>query len=161
MDHLNPPSRVLSQVHRLDPSSVTFQSRASRRVGRGHQGVDRKASGRTGFRFRPRVLQRDLVVPKVSGGWRPVIGLSTLNRYLEIPSFAMETPEEIRLSMLVFAWKISIDLKAAYFHVSMRPSIRRYLRVAYRARCGSSGRSGSFYRRCPGPSPCAFTSSRR
>ena len=36
------------------------------------------------------------LIPKVTGGWRPVIDLSTLNRYLDIPTFSMETAERIR-----------------------------------------------------------------
>ena len=74
------------------------------------------------------------VVPKASGGWRPVIDLSALNRFLAIPTFSMETPEQIRLSMPKSAWVVSIDLKDAYFHVPMRRSIRKYLRFSFRGR---------------------------
>ena len=53
------------------------------------------------------------VVPKASGGWRPVIDLSALNRFLQIPSFSMETPEQIRASIPRDAWTVSLDLKDA------------------------------------------------
>ena len=39
------------------------------------------------------------VVPKNSGGWRPVIDLSNLNLFVETPTFTMETAESIRLAL--------------------------------------------------------------
>lgn len=39
----------------------------------------------------PRFNSRLFLVPKSSGGWKPVIDLSVLNSFLDIPSFKMET----------------------------------------------------------------------
>ena len=74
------------------------------------------------------------VVPKASGGWRPVIDLSALNKYLKIPTFKMETSEVIRHSMPQNAWVTTIDLKDAYFHVPMRQEMMKYLRFCYQGK---------------------------
>lgn len=71
---------------------------------------------------------RLFVVPKHSGGWRPVIDLSTLNRYLVIHHFKMETPETVRLSLRQGQWSTSIDLTDAYLHLTVHPRFRKYLR---------------------------------
>ena len=44
----------------------------------------------------PGFYSRLFLVPKKSGGWRPVIDLSAHNRFIRIPSFKMETAEFIR-----------------------------------------------------------------
>ena len=55
------------------------------------------------------------LVPKKTGGWRPVTDLSILNRNLVIPRFHMETTQSIRQSLFPGAWVTSIYLKEAYF----------------------------------------------
>lgn len=70
---------------------------------------------------------RIFLVPKASGGWRPVIVLSALNMYLIAPYFNRETVEAIRMVLQQDSWVISLDLKDAYFHVLIRPSFRKYL----------------------------------
>ena len=44
---------------------------------------------------------RLFLVQKKSGGWRPVIDLSRLNRYILTPHFKMETLDSVRLAL----WK--------------------------------------------------------
>lgn len=68
------------------------------------------------------------LVPKASGGWRPVIDLSFLNRFLEVPTFTMDTAESIRASLRPLEWVASLDLADAYFHIPIHPSSRKYLR---------------------------------
>ena len=82
----------------------------------------------------PGFYSRIFVVPKSSGGWRPVIDLSALNRYLVIPSFSMETAESIRSALPVASWVASLDLKDAYFHIPIHPAHRKYLRYSYQGR---------------------------
>ena len=82
----------------------------------------------------PGFYSRIFVVPKATGGWRPVIDLSALNRFLVIPKFSMETAESIRLSMPQGAWVVSLDLKDAYFHIPVRKGLRKYLRFAYKGK---------------------------
>jgi hypothetical protein len=76
----------------------------------------------------PGFYSRLFTVPKASGGLRPVIDLSTLNKFLLIPKFKMDTSESIRKTLLRGDWTTSLDLKDAYFHIPVHPSSRRYMR---------------------------------
>lgn len=76
----------------------------------------------------PGFYSRLFVVPKASGGVRPVIDLSALNRYLLCPHFQMETAESIRHSVLPGEWVTSVDIQDAYLHIPVAPSVRRYFR---------------------------------
>ena len=71
---------------------------------------------------------RLFLVPKRTGGWRPVIDLSNLNLFLDFPTFRMETSQSIRNSLQVGQWTTSLDLRDAYFHVPMAPSVHKLLR---------------------------------
>ena len=68
------------------------------------------------------------LVPKKSGGWRPVIDLSFLNSFLEIPYFTMESAQSIQRSLPRGAWVTSIDLVDAYFHIAIHRGYRKFLR---------------------------------
>lgn len=57
------------------------------------------------------------IPPRASGEWRPVLNLSTLNRFLKHIRFKMETPLSIRATIRPGHWATPIDLKEAYFHV--------------------------------------------
>ena len=74
------------------------------------------------------------LVPKKSGGWRPVIDLLFLNSFLEIPHFTMESAESIRRSLPRDAWVTSIDLVDAYFHIPIHRGYRKFLRFQTRDR---------------------------
>ena len=74
---------------------------------------------------------RIFLIPKKDMTWRPIIDLSSLNQYLEIPAFRMETPESIRLATQKNDWATSIDLKDAYLHIPIHPGTRKFLRFAY------------------------------
>jgi len=71
------------------------------------------------------------LVPKQTGGWRPVFDLSNLNRYLIIPRFKMESALTIQRALRKDKWIISIDVKDAYFHIQVHKAFRRYLLFAY------------------------------
>ncbi|KAL5008232.1 hypothetical protein ScPMuIL_013813 [Solemya velum] len=78
----------------------------------------------------PGFYSRIFLVPKKTGGMRPVIDLSVLNTYLIIPHFKTETNRSIRASILPGMWATSLDLADAYFHCPIAPTFRRYLRFA-------------------------------
>lgn len=77
----------------------------------------------------PGFYSRLFVVPKKSGGWRPIIDLSILNTYLKVRKFRMETPASIRAALRSGRWVFSLDLKDAYFHIPIHPTSRKFLRV--------------------------------
>ncbi len=57
------------------------------------------------------------IVPKKSGGLRPILDLRVLNRALHRLPFKMLTPKRIFGSVRPQDWFAAIDLKDAYFHV--------------------------------------------
>jgi hypothetical protein len=87
-----------------------------------------------------RVMPQDLLkpafysllflVPKWNGGFRPVIDVSRLNRFVDCPHFKMETVRTIQQAVRPGDWSFSIDLSDAYLHVPIHPSSRRFLRIA-------------------------------
>ena len=80
----------------------------------------------------PGFYGRLFVVPKASGGWRPVLDLSTLNTFLEVKRFRMETASSIRDSMQPGDWAVSIDLRDAYFHLLIHEADQKFLRFTWR-----------------------------
>ena len=71
---------------------------------------------------------RLFLVPKPTNQWRPILGLSTLNTFLNTELFKMETPETIRTSLQTGGWVTSIDFKDAYFHIPIHSQSRKYMR---------------------------------
>ena len=82
----------------------------------------------------PGFYGRLFVVPKTTGGWRPVIDLSALNRYLQRIHFKMETAASVRAAVQKNDWATSLDLRDAYFHVLMHPRSRPWLRFTWGGR---------------------------
>ena len=75
---------------------------------------------------------RLFLVPKPGNRWRPVIDLSSLNKFLAIPNFKMETPESIRASLRKGEWVTSIDLTDAYLHIPIHTQSQKYLRFHFK-----------------------------
>ena len=75
---------------------------------------------------------RLFLVPKPGNRWRPVIDLSSLNKFLAIPKFMMETPESIQASLRKGEWVTSIDLTDAYLHVPIHTHSQKYLRFHHK-----------------------------
>ena len=76
----------------------------------------------------PGFYSRLFVTPKVTGGWRPVIDLSCLNRFVRLSHFRMETAQSVLQSFRSGNWLISLDLQDAYLQVPVHPQSRRFLR---------------------------------
>ena len=62
----------------------------------------------------------------------PVLDLSSLNKFLAIPKFKMETPESIRASLRKGQWVTSIDLTDTYLHVPIHTQSQKYLRFHFK-----------------------------
>ncbi len=71
------------------------------------------------------------IVPKKGGGLRPILDLRVLNRALHKPQFKMLTQKRIFACVRPLDWFAAIDLKDAYFHVSILPRHRPFLRFAF------------------------------
>ncbi len=74
------------------------------------------------------------IVPKKSGGLRPILDLRVLNRSLHKLPFKMLTQKRIFECIRPRDWFAAIDLKDAYFHVSNLPRHRPFLRFAFEGR---------------------------
>ena len=71
------------------------------------------------------------IVPKKTGGLRPILDLRALNRALHRLPFKMLTPKRIFECIRPMDWFAAIDLKDAYFHVSILPRHRPFLQFAF------------------------------
>ncbi len=74
------------------------------------------------------------IVPKKGGGLRPILDLRVLNRALHRLMFKMLTPKRIFGCVRPQDWFVAIDLKDAYFHVSILPRHRSFLWFAFEGR---------------------------
>jgi hypothetical protein len=71
------------------------------------------------------------LVPKKTGGMRPVIDLSILNTFFLVPHFKMETNRSSRSCIHPGMWTTSLDLMDAYFHIPIAPPFRKCLRFVW------------------------------
>ncbi|KAL0176407.1 hypothetical protein M9458_028737, partial [Cirrhinus mrigala] len=96
---------------------------------------------------------RFFIVPKKDGGLRPILDLRLLNRSVMRLKFKMLTIKQVVSQIRSEDWFVTIDLKDAYFHVSILPQHRKFLRFAFRGEAYQ-------YRVLPfalALSPCTFT----
>ncbi|KAL0165643.1 hypothetical protein M9458_037487, partial [Cirrhinus mrigala] len=75
---------------------------------------------------------RYFIVPKKDGGLRPILDLRLLNRSVKRLKFKMLTIKQVVTQIKSEDWFVTIDLKDAYFHVSILPQHRKFLRFAFR-----------------------------
>ena len=73
-------------------------------------------------------FSRMFVVTKATGGWRPIIDLTTLNLNVDRTPFRMETSQTVLRAVRRNDWMVSIDLKDAYLQIPIHPALRRFLR---------------------------------
>ena len=65
---------------------------------------------------------------KSSGAWRPILNLKRLNKSIVAKKFRMDTIPIVVASLQKGEWVTSIDLRDAYFHVTVHPDHRKFLR---------------------------------
>ncbi|KAI2650711.1 Transposon Ty3-G Gag-Pol polyprotein [Labeo rohita] len=75
---------------------------------------------------------RYFIVPKKDGGLRPILDLRLLNLSVMRLKFKMLTVNQALSQIRSEDWFVMIDLKDAYFHVSILPQLRKFLRFAFR-----------------------------
>ena len=79
----------------------------------------------------PGFYSKYFLVPKASGGLRPILDLRRLNSFVKTLSFRMLTCTQVLSSVAEGEWFTLVDLKDAYFHVPIHPLHRRFLRFAF------------------------------
>ncbi len=77
---------------------------------------------------------RNFIVPKKDGGLCPILDLRLLNRSFRRLKFRMLTVKQVVSQIRSEDWFVTIDLKDAYFHISILPSNRKFLRFAFRGK---------------------------
>jgi hypothetical protein len=75
------------------------------------------------------------LVPKQNGGYRLVIDIRQVNRFMVHTHFKMEGAHTVLELLRKDDWAISFDLKDAYNHVPVHYSMRRLLGIAWHGRC--------------------------
>ena len=74
------------------------------------------------------------LVPKKSGGYRPIVNLKKLNTFVRYEHFKMETMEDVRQLLRPGDFLAKLDLKDAYLTVPMRTEHQPFLRFSWRDR---------------------------
>ncbi|KAI3360259.1 hypothetical protein L3Q82_014572 [Scortum barcoo] len=74
---------------------------------------------------------RYFLVPKKTGGVRPILDLSLFNKSIMERRFHMLTIKQVLECVHQDDWFTSIDLKDAYFHVPIIPKHMRFLRFSF------------------------------
>ena len=77
-------------------------------------------------------FSRIFLVPKRGGKNRPVVNLRPLNRFIRYQHFKMEGIPVVKDLLQQGDWLTRIDLKDAYFSLSIHPDHRRLLRFMWR-----------------------------
>ncbi|KAF0039330.1 hypothetical protein F2P81_007565 [Scophthalmus maximus] len=75
---------------------------------------------------------RYFLVPKKTGGMRPILDPSLFNKSIMRRPFHMLTISHVLECVRSGDWFASIDLKDAYFHVPIVPRHRKFLRFSFR-----------------------------
>ncbi|XP_073725558.1 kinesin-like protein KIF6 isoform X3 [Misgurnus anguillicaudatus] len=76
---------------------------------------------------------RYFLIPKKDGGLRPTLDLRVLNKHLRKYKFRMLTVAALTRAIRRDDWFTAIDLKDAYFHISIYPAHRKYLRFSFQS----------------------------
>ncbi len=77
------------------------------------------------------LYSRYFIAPKKDGGLRPILDLRQLNCSVMRLKFKMLTIKQVASQIRSEDWFVTIDLKDAYFHVSILPQHRKFLRFAF------------------------------
>ena len=70
-------------------------------------------------------------VPKASGGSRPIIDLSRLNKFIKAPHFSMTNHNTLQKLITEAVWGASLDLQDAYLHVPIRKNLHKFMAFSH------------------------------
>uniref|UniRef100_H2ZUH3 ribonuclease H n=1 Tax=Latimeria chalumnae TaxID=7897 RepID=H2ZUH3_LATCH len=71
------------------------------------------------------------LVPKKESGWRPVINLRALNKFIVFRHFKMEGLHLLQDTLQMGDWMVPLDLKDVYFMIPIHLEDRRWLRFLW------------------------------
>ncbi|KAL2087971.1 hypothetical protein ACEWY4_016799 [Coilia grayii] len=71
------------------------------------------------------------LVPKKDGGFRPILDLRRLNRFLKVLPFRMLRTSDVLQVVTNQDWFVTIDLEDAYFHIPIAAEHRRFLHFSF------------------------------
>lgn len=74
------------------------------------------------------------VIPKKSGGFRPIVNLKPLNSFIRYEHFKMEGLASVRFLVRKGDWMAKLDLKDAYLTVPIYDPHQKYLRFSWGGR---------------------------
>ncbi len=74
------------------------------------------------------------VIPKKSGGFRPIVNLKGLNRFVRYEHFKMEGLQTVKALVRKGDWMVKLDLKDAYLTLPIHPAHQKFLRFAWKNR---------------------------
>ena len=74
------------------------------------------------------------VVPKKDGGYRLILNLKHLNKFIKYQKFKMEHIEDLVNMLKQFDWLASIDIKSAYSHIPMSSSCFPFLQFVWKGK---------------------------
>ncbi|KZS01755.1 Uncharacterized protein APZ42_001485, partial [Daphnia magna] len=72
------------------------------------------------------------VIPKKSGGFRPIVNLKPLNQFIQYEHFKMENLDSARFLLRKGDWMVKLDLKDAYLTIPVHPSYQKFLRFKWK-----------------------------
>ena len=74
------------------------------------------------------------VIPKKSGGFRPIVNLKGLNSFVCYEHFKMERLDSVKFLLKKGDWLVKLDLKDAYLLVPILPNHQKFLRFRWKRR---------------------------
>lgn len=80
----------------------------------------------------PGFLSRMFIIPKTSGGLRPIVDLRGLNAFVITRHFQLISHASVPDFLQKEDWMTKVDISNAYLHVPIRESHRRFLRLVYK-----------------------------